>query len=67
MLLNFRCATMVQESYFLCSTKEEMNRNKDRKHVKRKCDFIKSSVEDGSVEGIELEVKPVTGDVENEM
>lgn len=36
MLLNFRCAKMVQESYFLCSTKEEMNRNKDRKQVRKK-------------------------------
>jgi len=36
MLLNLRSATMIQESYFLCSTKEEMNRNKDRKQVRKK-------------------------------
>lgn len=40
MLLNFRFTTMVQESYFLCSTKEEMNRNKDRKQVKEENEIL---------------------------
>lgn len=39
MLLNFRCAKMVRESYFLCSTKDEMSRKKDRKQVRKKMRF----------------------------
>lgn len=39
MLLNFRCATMVRENDFLCSTKGEMNRKKDRQQVRKKMRF----------------------------
>lgn len=56
-----------KKAIFYVVQKKKWTEIKIGNNLGRKWDFIKGSVEEGSVYGIELEVKPRKADVENEM